>query len=188
MNSPASYILIGINILVFIAESLNGGSTDRNVALRFGAQYTPYIKQGQWFRLFSSMFLHFGYLHLVCNMYSLYNLGPALENFFGIFAFLFLYLGSGLAGNLLTYFWEIRTGSCSLSAGASGAVFGLLGAYLVLALWPGITGVSLYGILRVLLINGVYTFANRNINAKAHLGGMLAGMAVTAVMLLLPLY
>lgn len=185
MNTLATYGLIGINILVFLAESLRGGSTDSGVALRFGAQYTPYVKRGQWYRLFTSMFVHFGYLHLLCNMYSLYNLGPSLELFFGIPIFLFLYLVCGLAGNLLTFASELRTGNWRMSAGASGAIFGLLGAYLVFALWPGFVGVSLYSILRVLGINLLYTFSNRRINALAHLGGFAVGVLLTAALLLL---
>lgn len=130
------------------------------------------------------MFLHFGFIHLLCNMYSLSNLGPALERFFGIPLFLVLYLISGLAGNLLSYYKEIKTGQYRLSAGASGAVFGLLGAYLVFAVLPGYGGVSLYGILRVLAINAFYAFSNRSINAMAHLGGLIAGIVVTACLLL----
>ena len=160
MNTPATYCLIGINIVVFAAESLRGGAADKEVALHFGA------------------------LHLLCNMYSLSNLGPSLEVFFGIPIFLFLYLFSGLAGNLLTYAMELRTGRYALSLGASGAVFGLLGSYLVFAVWPGYVGVSLYGVLRVLVINAVYTISNRSINAMAHLGGFVGGAAVTAVLLL----
>ena len=179
-----TYIIIGLNILLFAAESMKGGAMNQEVALKFGAQYTPYIQQGQWYRLFTSMFLHFGFLHLICNMYSLYNLGPSLEYFFGIPIFVVLYLASGLAGNILTYVMELRTGRRTLSLGASGAVFGLLGSYLVFALWPGYIGVSLYGILRVLGINAVYAFANRSINAMAHLGGLIAGAAITAGLLL----
>ena len=178
-----TYIIIGINILLFAAESMKGGAMNQEVALKFGAQYTPYIQQGQWYRLFTSMFLHFGFLHLICNMYSLYNLGPSLEYFFGIPIFVVLYLASGLAGNILTYVMELRTGRRALSLGASGAVFGLLGSYLVFALWPGYIGVSLYGILRVLGINAVYAFANRSINAMAHLGGLIGGIVTTLVIL-----
>ena len=94
-----TYIIIGINILLFAAESMKGGAMNQEVALKFGAQYTPYIQQGQWYRLFTSMFLHFGFLHLICNMYSLYNLGPSLEYIFGIPIFVVLYLASGLAAN-----------------------------------------------------------------------------------------
>ena len=184
-NAIATYVLIGINIIIFIAETVSGGSTNQRVALKFGAQYSPYIDRGQWYRLFTAMFLHFGFLHLVCNMYSLYNMGQALEIFFGVPVYLFLYLFSGLVGNILTYFVEKRSGRHAVSAGASGAIFGLLGAYLVLALWPGIRGVSLNGILRVLAINLFYTFANRGrINAMAHLGGMIGGAVVTCILLL----
>ena len=88
MNLSVTYmsvtnILIGINLLVFAAETLAGGSLNRGTALKFGAMYPPYIKRGQWYRMFTSMFLHFGFLHLICNMYSLYNLGPGLEHFLG---------------------------------------------------------------------------------------------------------
>lgn len=184
LKLTATYVLIGINIVIFLLETAQGGSTNREIALRFGAQYTPYVKRGQWYRLFTSMFLHFGFIHLLCNMYSLSNLGPALESFFRIPLFLVLYLVSGLAGNLLSYYREIRTGQYRLSAGASGAVFGLLGAYLVFAILPGYGGVSLYGILRVLAINALYAFSNRSINAMAHLGGLIAGIIVTGCLLL----
>ena len=184
MRTPATYILIGINLLLFSAESMRGGSLNREVALKFGAQYTPYIRRGEWYRLFTSMFLHFGFLHLMCNMYSLYNLGPALERFLGIPVFLFLYLVSGLAGNILTYISELRTGRRSVSIGASGAVFGLLGAYLVIALWPGYGGVSLYSVLQVLAINLLYTFSNKRINARAHVGGLIGGIAIMTFILL----
>lgn len=185
MMITATYILIGINIILFLIETAQGGSTNRNIAMKFGAQYTPYLRRGQWYRLVTSMFLHFGFIHLLCNMYSLSNLGPALERFFGIPKFLFLYLASGLAGNLLTYFMELRTGRYKMSAGASGAVFGLLGAYLLFAILPGYGGVSLYGILRVLAINAFYAFSNRSINAMAHLGGLIAGVILTGVLLLI---
>jgi rhomboid protease GluP len=80
---------------------------------------------------------------------------------------------------------ETRSGKNKISAGASGAIFGLLGSYLIFALLPGYGGVSLYGILRVLGINAFYAFANRGINAIAHLGGLIGGIAVTLILLLL---
>lgn len=184
MRLSVTYILIGINILIFAAETMAGGSQNRDTALRFGAMYTPYIKRGQWFRMFTSMFLHFGFLHLICNMYSLYNLGPGLEYFMGVPLFLLLYVVSGLCGNLLSYIKDCRTGRYSLSAGASGAIFGLLGAYLLIAILPGYGGVSLYGILHVLVINAVYTVSNRSINAMAHLGGLIGGIITMFLILL----
>ena len=87
---------------------MKGGAQNQEVALKFGAQYTPYIQQGQWYRLFTSMFLHFGFLHLICNMYSLYNLGPSLEYFFGIPIFVVLYPGIGPCRKYpdLSWSWE----------------------------------------------------------------------------------
>ena len=90
MKLTATYVLIGINIVIFLLETSQGGSTNRDVAMKFGAQYTPYVRRGQWYRLITSMFLHFGFIHLLCNMYSLSNLGTALERFFGIPLFLVL--------------------------------------------------------------------------------------------------
>ncbi len=185
MRLSATYILIGINILIFAAESMAGGSQNRETALRFGAMYPPYIRRGQWYRMFTSMFLHFGFLHLICNMYSLYNLGPGLEYFMGVPLFLVLYLVSGLSGNILSYVVETRKGRNNLSAGASGAIFGLLGAYLLFAILPGYGGVSLYGILRVLGINLLYTLSNRSINAMAHLGGLIGGIVTTLIILMI---
>ena len=185
MRLSVTYILIGINILIFAAETMAGGSRNKDTALRFGVMYTPYLKRGQWYRMFTSMFLHFGFLHLICNMYSLYNLGPGLEYFLGVPLFLILYVVSGLSGNLLSYLVEIRSGRYKLSAGASGAIFGLLGAYLLIAILPGYGGVSLYGILHVLVINAVYTAANRSINAMAHLGGLIGGIITLFIILLI---
>jgi rhomboid protease GluP len=71
-----------------------------------------------------------------------------------------------------------------VSIGASGAVFGLLGAYLVIALWPGYGGVSLYSVLQVLAINLLYTFSNKRINARAHVGGLIGGIAIMTFILL----
>lgn len=184
MNISITYVLIGINVLVYIAESIAGGSSDTKTALRFGAQYTPLLEKGQVFRLFTAMFLHFGTFHLICNMYSLYNLGPSLEYFFGAQWFLAVYFVSGLSGNILTWLIEKRTHKYSVSAGASGAIFGLLGAYLVIALWPSLRGsVSLYNILYVIIVNALYGFSRRGINLAAHLGGFAGGILITLLLL-----
>lgn len=129
-------ILILINVLIFLMETVAGGSTKTEVALRFGAQYTPYIDEGQWWRIFTSMFMHFGIMHLVCNMYSLYSLGSAAEYMLGSVRYLILYLVSGLCGNMSTWYIDGKTKHYSVSAGASGAIFGLMGFYLTLAILP----------------------------------------------------
>ena len=183
MRLSLTYVLIAINLLIFIAEIPVGGSTNRETSLRFGAQYTPLLERGQWFRLFSSLFVHCGFWHLICNMYSLYCLGPALENIFGKTVFLIIYLLSGICGNLLTWKLEKMKGDYRVSMGASGAVFGLLGSCLVLAVLPATAHVfSIRGIISVLIVNIVYGVTNKSINNAAHLGGFAGGAVITLIL------
>ncbi len=185
MRTPATWVLIAINIILFFVEEQAGGSTVPEVAVRFGAQYAPGLKQKEWYRFFTAMFLHFGPFHLVCNMWSLYNLGPTVELLFGPFFFLLIYLVSGLCGNLLTWAIDERTGKSSISAGASGAIFGLLGTMLVLAVLPALRGYfSLRGILFTLFINIIYGLRVRGVNLNAHIGGFLGGIIVSMLIIL----
>lgn len=177
-----SYLLIAANAIVFIAETVSGGSTDSRTAIRFGAQTTALVKEGQWYRLFTSMFVHFGYLHIVCNMYALYSLGPTVENLYNPWIFLLIYLGSGLCGNLLTMTAELRTGRYAVSAGASGAIFGLFGTFLALLVFPETRGIiNARSVFSTLAVNLVYSIVNRRINLWAHLGGLAAGTVLTLI-------
>ena len=128
-----TYIIIAINIIVFLLETLAWGSTDTVIAFNFWAHYTPIIAQ-QPRRLFSAMFLHFGIVHLFMNMLALYNLWPIIEQIFWKQKYLLIYLFSGLAGNLMVFGIESITWNYSLSAGASGAIFWILWAYLAISI------------------------------------------------------
>lgn len=128
-----TYIIIAINIIVFLLETLAWGSTDTVIAFNFWAHYTPIIAQ-QPRRLFSAMFLHFGIVHLFMNMLALYNLWPIIEQIFWKRKYLLIYLFSGLAGNLMVFGIESITWNYSLSAGASGAIFWILWAYLAISI------------------------------------------------------
>lgn len=110
---------------MFILLEMNGGSTNPYVLLYFGAKYNPAILDGEWWRFFTPMFLHIGFLHLFMNGLSLYYLGTAVESIFGRLRFLIIYLFSGFFGTLASFIF-----SSHLSAGASGAIFGLFGALL----------------------------------------------------------
>ena len=127
---------------------------------------------GEWFRLVSSMFLHAGWLHLGFNMYILYLLGPALERVLGHGRFLALFLLSGLGASVASYwFSELRT----LSVGASGAIFGLMAAWIVVARrldWD-VTQVAV-----LLAINMALGFVLGGIDWRAHLGGAVTGAVV----------
>ena len=95
-----TYILLAANLIAFFASELLGGSEDYNTMLRLGAASAPLIKGGEYWRLFTSMFLHFGFMHLANNMIVLFALGENLENVLGSVRYALLYLAGGLAGNL----------------------------------------------------------------------------------------
>ena len=181
LTSRVTTVLIIINVVIFLLETKDGGSTNREVALKYGAQYQPLIRQGQYYRLFTAMFLHFGAYHLLFNMYALSVIGPAVDYVCGPAIFLIVYLGAGLAGNIATMILDEKTGRSSLSAGASGCIFGLLGACFVLAIAG--YGLSMRTILTTLAINLVYGLSSRRINMMSHAGGFVGGAAIMAVVL-----
>ena len=181
LSSMVTAVLILINCAVFLLETRAGGSTKTEVALKFGAQYEPLIRQGQYYRLFTAMFLHFGVYHLLFNMYALSVLGPAVDYVCGPVIYLAVYLASGLIGNAATLFYYQKTGRNHMSAGASGCIFGLLGACLVLAVAG--YGFSLRSIMMTLAINLIYGLSSRRINMVSHAGGFAGGALIMAVIL-----
>ena len=183
LQSIPTTILILLNAGYFLLEAKDGGSTNTSVALKYGAMYTPYVKRGEYYWLLTSMFMHFGAYHLLFNMYALSILGPPVDYVCGSVRFLIIYLLSGIAGNAATMLVEERSGRYRISAGASGSVFGLLGACFVLAVAG--YGFSLRSIMTTLVINLAYGFMSRRINMVAHAGGFVGGAAVMAVMLML---
>ena len=175
MKRPiVTYILVAINIIAFISMYLFGnGSTDGWTLLGFGANYAPLVKAGEVWRLVSSMFLHIGIFHLLCNMYSLYIVGPQLESFFGKTRFLFIYLISGIAGNLFSVLL-----TDGLSAGASGAIFGLFGALLYFGYHYRVyLGTVIKSqIIPLIALNLVIGFMSSSVDNWAHIGGLVGGV------------
>jgi len=141
-----------------------------------GAKFAPYIFRGQYYRLFTPLFLHSGVVHLLNNMISLWNIGPAVENSFGPLVFATTYVFSGVLGNLVSCYTLKR----SFGIGASGAVFGLVGALAFhvfrnrRVLGPGAER-TLDSLKRTLFINVVYGISNNQIDHSAHLGGLVGG-------------
>ncbi|MFP7477784.1 rhomboid family intramembrane serine protease [Terribacillus saccharophilus] len=170
------YILIGICVLMFFLETLFGGSTNTAVLIELGAKYNPLIlAENEWWRIVSSMFLHIGALHLLTNMLSLYYLGTLTEQIFGHRRFFFIYILGGIVGGLASFAF-----SENLSAGASGAIFGMFGALI----YFGVVYPKLFwrtignGLIVILLINLVISFsASHVIDVFAHLGGLAGGFA-----------
>lgn len=168
-----TYLLLGINIIVFLLMTNAGGSTDQRVLITFGAKVNSLIQAGEIWRFFTSMFIHIGLMHLIFNLYALWSLGPFMEERFGRWRFIIIYVLSGLGGSIASFFF-----SSALSAGASGAIFGLLGALLYYslkrpALWKSGLGMNL---VVVILINFGFGLTQPGIDNFAHLGGLIIGI------------
>jgi len=176
-----TYILIVINILVFILLEISGGSTNTFVLIEHGAKYNPAIMDGAWWRLISSMFLHIGILHLFMNMLAAYYLGTVVERIYGSWRFLLIYFLSGIGGGIASFAL-----SPNVSAGASGAIFGLFGALLFFGLIYRRIFLKTMGsgVLLVVGINLVFGFFFPQIDMAAHVIGLLTGFIASAIVYL----
>lgn len=127
-RAPVTVVLLIIQIVAFIIMTLLGGSTNFSVLIECGARVTSLIHEGQWWRLITPVFLHIGIAHLIINSITLYFLGMYIEELFSHWRMLVIYLVSAFTGNLASAYFLPNT----ISAGASTALFGLFGAFLML--------------------------------------------------------
>lgn len=187
-KQPVTVSLILINILVFLAVELTGGSEDTMHMLQCGAGYTPAIIQGEYYRIFTSMFLHFGPQHLGNNMLVLFVLGGRLERTVGKLKYLLIYLLGGMGGNLLCIFLELDSGDFAVSAGASGTVFAVMGAmiYAVIRGRGHIEDLSARQVVIMVAFSLYFGFTSEGVDNAAHVGGLICGF-IMAVLLYHPL-
>lgn len=174
-----TYIFIIINIVIFLLMELAGGSNNTKVLILFGAKVNALIDLGEYWRLLTSVFIHIGFTHLLFNVYGLIALGKYAEMIFGHVRFLLVYLTCGICGSFLSYLM-----SPSLSAGASGAIFGLLGAIVAYGwknqyLWRSGLIKSLLIVLGINLFLGILL---PGIDNFGHLGGLIAGFTIGFVL------
>jgi membrane associated rhomboid family serine protease len=180
--------LIGINVAVYVVLAILSQSfiqIDLNTLVNAGAQVNLLVSQGQYWRIFTAMFLHFSIAHIGLNMLSLFFIGPAVEAFYGKWRYLVIYLVSGLAGGILTFFISPPQ---TIAAGASGAIFGVFGAlgifYIVNRQALGAYGRgAITNWLFWIAINLVYGFAVPGIGIWDHIGGLLIGMVVAFLLM-----
>lgn len=171
-------LLIGIiTILIILMYLLGNGATDIKTLYNFGAL----VKDGNPLRLFTSIFLHIGILHYLMNVWALKLLGEQVEKFYGHIKVLLIFIYSGVIGNLLSL---ILMDSNVISAGASGAIFGLMGAILYFAInQRTYMGEALKKeILPVIIINILLGFMVTGINMYAHIGGLIGGMLISSAL------
>jgi membrane associated rhomboid family serine protease len=169
-----SKVIIGINVVVYVLQQSVSGFTFRfeNIGV--------YVADGDYYRLLTAAFLHASILHIALNMYALYLFGPPVEAAIGRVRFAALYLVSALGGSALSYAFA---NPLVPSLGASGAVFGLLGAYLVL---NRKLGRDTSGVMALLVINFVFGLIAPNIDWRAHLGGLITGSLCAAAIAYAP--
>ncbi len=177
-TSPVTTLLLATNIVFFLLLELTGGSTDTENLYRWGAKFGPAIQEGDYHRLAVPIFLHAGIFHILLNSFALFIFGPILERTFGPFAFISTYLVAGIFGVAASYWY-----SPYLSVGASGAIFGLVGAYAVyLRSNRDLLGEEarqlLVSLAVIIAINIAFGFFFPGVDQAAHVGGLIAGAAI----------
>src|SRR5438552_5187935 len=178
-----TYVFFAINIAVFVLMALAGGSGNEPTLMAFGVKSNPAIAQGQWWRFVTPIFIHIGLLHLLFNSYALWIVGPQVEKLYGGARFVILYVLTGVGGVYGSYAYHPNT----ISAGASGAIFGLFGVLLVFGLRyrnsipPFFKRAVGTGVLPIIVINLIIGFTIPAIDNSAHIGGLLAGALLALV-------
>lgn len=184
-KEPVTVLLILINTLIFLVVEFTGGSENGQHMLECGAAYAPLILgQGQWYRMFSSMFLHFGAPHLINNMLVLFVLGQRLEPVTGKIKFFLIYIFGGLGGNMLSLFSDMYAGNTSLSAGASGAVFAVMGGmiYVIIRHRGRVADLTVRQMLIMAAFSLYFGFASEGVDNVAHIGGLLSGFLIAVIL------
>lgn len=174
---PASAGLLGLIAAVFLAMESHGGSQRVLTLVQFGALVRPLVAAGEHWRLVTALFVHIGWWHVLVNGYALYQLGPLCENFFGSARVLAIFLACGIGGSVASASYH----EGGLSAGASGAIFGLVGLLVTMALRQRtllhlqLRRSLLRSLLPVLVVNLALGFLVPEIDNMAHLGGLCTG-------------
>lgn len=186
-KEPVTVFLILVNALVFLVVEFTGGSEDTLHMLQCGAAYTPSILDGEYFRILICMFLHFGAKHLGNNMLVLFVLGGRMERTVGRIRYLLIYLLGGMGGNILCLLLEMRSGDFAVSAGASGAVFAVMGAmiYAVIRGKGHVEDLSTRQVLIMAAFSLYFGFTSEGVDNAAHVGGLICGF-ILAVLLYHP--
>jgi len=174
------YLILVLNALVLTLMEMQGGSTNMDVLLRFGAlERDLIVTNGEYWRIGMAMFMHIGVTHFLYNGLSLYVFGTRLERHFGRGKFILIYLVTGVAGNLVQLII-----SDAVCAGASGAIYGLMGAALALTqrTRKSVDGLSFYIMLIFVVVGIAQGLVTPGIGNGAHIGGMIAGYLMGFVM------
>lgn len=173
-----TYFLIAICVIMFGLMEFVGSSENTETLIDFGAKFNVAIEAGQWYRLITPIFLHIGFLHLLMNLFALLYLGSLVEKLYGHLRYGIIFLLSGITGVILSYLTNT-----SIAAGASGAIFGLMGALLFFGfIYPKVF-IRTIGkdIIIILLLNLAVGFITPGIDNAGHVGGVIGGFLISAI-------
>ena len=179
-RAPVTPVIVAANVVIFIAMCVAGVGIfqpDGRAVIQWGSNFGPMTMNGQWWSLLTSMFLHFGVIHLALNMWALYQNGRTIERLYGSFRFALLYVFAGLAGSMASLLWNPLVNS----AGASGAIFGVFGGLLAFMIdsRSGVPASMMKEVRNSTLVFTIYSlfygFAHAGIDNAAHIGGLVGG-------------
>lgn len=187
-NIQTEYVtiaLVAVNVITYFVLEWLGDTTNGFFMAEHGAMYPDFIRiNHEWWRIITAGFLHFGAVHLVNNMVILYCMGSRLERVTGHLKYFLIYLVSLIGAGMLSYGMMLRTGDYAVSAGASGAIFGVIGGFLwiVISHRGRFEQITTRGIMMMIVLTIYYGFSSAGIDNWGHIGGLLAGFATTVIL------
>ena len=182
MNITISLIII--NVIIYLILEFLGTTESASFMMEYGAVYPPFItERGEYWRFFTATLMHFGFEHLLNNMVMLGAAGQILESALGKIKYIILYFIAGIGGCILSYLQMMQSGEYAVSAGASGSIYGIIGALAwILILHKGryetLTG---RGMIIMILISLYYGVSTGNVDNWGHIGGFLMGFVISII-------
>lgn len=183
--TPVNITFVLINVAVYFVLEIMGNTNDAYFMYQHGAMYSDAVLQGgQWYRLLTSAFIHFGLHHLINNMILLIALGSYLERAFGKVRYIILYLACAVGSSMVSMGHMISTQDYAVSGGASGVVFGVIGAllFLVLKNRGRFEDLTLRRFVLMMALALYYGFSTAGVDNAAHVGGLIIGFALGALL------
>lgn len=178
-------VLIALNIAYFLYLEVAGSSEDTMFMLKHGAMFAPFVMEGgEYYRLVTSIFIHFGIGHIANNMLVLFVLGDNMERALGSVKYLIFYLLCGVGANIVSMYWGMSDPVQAVGAGASGAIFGVIGGllYAVMINKGRLDDLSTRQLVAVIVFSLYFGFTSTGVDNVAHVSGLVIGIILAAVM------
>lgn len=176
--------IIVVNVLYFLFLELKGPTEDLDLLKQYGAMYAPLVvEQGEYYRIFTSMFIHIGFSHLLNNMIILFVLGDNLERALGEIKYFIFYFVCGAGANIISMLISIQSNRLTVSAGASGAIFGVIGGliYAVAVNKGRLEDLSSRQLIMLVICSLYYGFTGTGVDNAAHISGLILGILLAVV-------